>query len=132
MVFLAVFQKKKGKEGQGSAKESVLATWSAPERAQRSAFGCLHFFVHSRAPRPRYFREPLRGPPTHGVPSNNKKLENTVSESTVSNLGNSVSFFGLTEFRGANSVSSFQPIICVQMGTHRVSGRTHRVCRRTQ
>ena len=27
---------------------------------------------------------------------------------------NSVSFFGLTEFRGANSVSSFRPIICVQ------------------
>ena len=26
---------------------------------------------------------------------------------------NSVSFLGLTEFRGANSVSSFQPIICV-------------------
>ena len=26
---------------------------------------------------------------------------------------NSVSFSGLTEFRGANSVSSFQPIICV-------------------
>ena len=26
---------------------------------------------------------------------------------------NSVSFIGLTEFRGANSVSSFQPIICV-------------------
>ena len=26
---------------------------------------------------------------------------------------NSVSFFGLTEFRGANSVSSSQPIICV-------------------
>ena len=45
---------------------------------------------------------------------------------------NSVSFFGLTEFRGANSVSSFQPIICVQKRTHRVSGRTHRVCRRTQ
>ena len=26
---------------------------------------------------------------------------------------NSVSFLGLTEFRGANSVSSSQPIICV-------------------
>ena len=38
----------------------------------------------------------------------------------------------LTEFRGANSVSSFQPIICVQTRTHRVSRRTHRVCRRTQ
>ena len=45
---------------------------------------------------------------------------------------NSVSFSGLTEFRGANSVSSFQPIICVQARTHRVSCRTHRVCRRTQ
>ena len=45
---------------------------------------------------------------------------------------NSVSFSGLTEFRGANSVSSFQPSICVQMRTHRVSCRTHRVCRRTQ
>ena len=32
----------------------------------------------------------------------------------------SVSFSGLAEFRGANSVSSFQPIICVQTRTHRV------------
>ena len=45
---------------------------------------------------------------------------------------NSVSFSALTEFRGANSVSSFQPIICVPKRTHRVSRRTHRVCRRTQ
>ena len=45
---------------------------------------------------------------------------------------NSVSFLGLTEFRGANSVSSSRPIICVQTRTHRVSRRTHRVCRRTQ
>ena len=45
---------------------------------------------------------------------------------------NSVSFFGLTEFWGPNSVSSFRPIICVQTQTHRVSRRTHRVCRRTQ
>ena len=33
---------------------------------------------------------------------------------------NSVSFLGLTEFRGANSVSSAQPIICVPKRTHRV------------
>ena len=33
---------------------------------------------------------------------------------------NSVSFSGLTEFRGANSVSSFQPINCVSKRTHRV------------
>ena len=45
---------------------------------------------------------------------------------------NSVSFLGLAEFGGPNSVSSFQPIICVQTRTHRVSRRTHRVCRRTQ
>ena len=45
---------------------------------------------------------------------------------------NSVSFFGLAEFRGANSVSSSQPIICVQTWTHRVSRRTHRVCPKTQ
>ena len=45
---------------------------------------------------------------------------------------NSVSFSGLTEFRGANSVSSSQPIICVPKRTHRVFRRTHRVCRRTQ
>ena len=44
---------------------------------------------------------------------------------------NSVSFFGLTEFRGANSVSSSQPIICVPKRTHRVFRRTHRVCRKT-
>ena len=31
---------------------------------------------------------------------------------------NSVSFLGLTEFGGASSVSSFQPIICVQTRTH--------------
>ena len=45
---------------------------------------------------------------------------NTVSESTVSNA-NSVSFSGLTEFRRANSVSSFQPFLfCVPKRTHRV------------
>ena len=37
---------------------------------------------------------------------------NTVSGSTVSNTELS-EFSGLIEFRGANSVSSFQPIICV-------------------
>ena len=45
---------------------------------------------------------------------------------------NSVSFPGLTEFRGANSVSSSRPIIYVPKRTHRVFRRTHRVCRRTQ
>ena len=45
---------------------------------------------------------------------------------------NSVSFFGLTEFRGANSVSSSRPIICVQKRTHRVFRRTHWVCPKTQ
>ena len=45
---------------------------------------------------------------------------------------NSVSFLGLTEFRGANSVSSSRPIICVPKRTHRVFRGTHRVCRRTQ
>ena len=45
---------------------------------------------------------------------------------------NSVSFLGLPEFRGANSVSSSQPIICVPKRTHRVSRRTHRVCPKTQ
>ena len=44
----------------------------------------------------------------------------------------SVSFFGLTEFRGANSVSSSQPVICVPKRTHRVFCRTHRVYPRTQ
>ena len=51
--------------------------------------------------------------------------------SMVSNTPNSVSFSGLTEFRGGNSVSSSQPIICVPKRTHRVFCRTHRVCRRT-
>ena len=45
---------------------------------------------------------------------------------------NSVSFSGLIEFWGANSVSSSQPIICVPKRTHRVFCRTHRVCRGTQ
>ena len=45
---------------------------------------------------------------------------------------NSVSFLGLTEFRGANSVSSSRPIICVPKRTHRVFRGTHRVRRRTQ
>ena len=45
---------------------------------------------------------------------------------------NSVSFSGLTEFRGANSVNSSQPIICVPKRTHRVFRRTHRVCPKTQ
>ena len=44
----------------------------------------------------------------------------------------SVSFSGLTEFRGASSVSSSLPIIYAPKQTHRVSRRTHRVCRRTQ
>ena len=45
---------------------------------------------------------------------------------------NSVSFLGLTEFRGGSSVSSSQPFICVQKRTHRVFPRTHRVCPKTQ
>ena len=45
---------------------------------------------------------------------------------------NSVSFSGLTEFWGENSVSSSQPIICVPKRTHRVFRGTHRVCCRTQ
>ena len=56
---------------------------------------------------------------------------NTVSGSTVSNTELS-EFFGLTEFRGASSVSSFQPFICVPKRTHRVFRRTHRVCPKTQ
>ena len=40
----------------------------------------------------------------------------------------SVSFLGLAEFRGANSVSSSRPIICVPKRTHQVFRRTHRVC----
>ena len=44
---------------------------------------------------------------------------NTVSETTVQRTS-SVSSFALTEFRGENSVSSSQPIICVTMRTHRV------------
>ena len=43
-----------------------------------------------------------------------------------------MSFFGLTEFREASSVSSFQPTICVPKRTHRVFRRTHRVCPKTQ
>ena len=38
----------------------------------------------------------------------------------------------LTEFRGENSVSSSQPIICGPERTHGVFRRTHRVSRRTQ
>ena len=54
----------------------------------------------------------------------------TLSKSTVS--PSSVSFLGLTDFRGQSSVSSFQPVICVQKRTHRVFRSTHRVCHRTQ
>ena len=42
---------------------------------------------------------------------------NTVSESTVSNTKLS-EFLALTEFRGENSVSSSQPIVCVHEQTH--------------
>ena len=56
---------------------------------------------------------------------------NTVSGSTVSNTELS-EFLGLTEFRGASSVSSSQPIICVPKRTHRVFRRTHRVRPKTQ
>ena len=63
-----------------------------------------------------------------GVNSANTLLCDTLALSQP----NSVSFSGLTEFRGASSVSSFQPIICVQLRTHRVSGGTHRVSGRTQ
>ena len=53
---------------------------------------------------------------------------NTVLESTVSNTGLS-EFFGLTEFRGANSVSSSQPIIfCAKANSPSFFCRTHRVC----
>ena len=45
---------------------------------------------------------------------------------------NSVRFLGLTEFRGASSVSSSRPIICVPKRTHRVFRRTHWVCRRSE
>ena len=41
---------------------------------------------------------------------------------------NSVSLLAPTEFRGENSASSSQPIICVPNRTHRVFQRTHRVC----
>ena len=44
----------------------------------------------------------------------------------------SVSFLGLTEFRGENSVSSSRPILCLPKRTHRVFPRTHRVCPKTQ
>ena len=44
-----------------------------------------------------------------------------------------MSFLVLTEFGGASSVSSSQPIICVPKRTHRVFfRRTHRDCRKTQ
>ena len=49
---------------------------------------------------------------------------NTVSESTASNT-ELREFLALTELWAENSVSSSQPVICVQK-------RTHRVCRRTQ
>ena len=45
---------------------------------------------------------------------------------------NSVSFLALTKFRGENSVSSPQPVVCVPKRTHRVFRSTHRVCCRTQ
>ena len=45
---------------------------------------------------------------------------------------NSVSFLGLAEVRGENSVSSSRPISCVPKRTHRVFPRTHRVCPKTQ
>ena len=44
----------------------------------------------------------------------------------------SVRVLALTEFRGENSVSSSQPIICVPKQTHRALRRTHRVCPKTQ
>ena len=44
----------------------------------------------------------------------------------------SVSFLAFTEFRGASSVSSSRPVICVPKRTHRVFRRTQRVCRKTQ
>ena len=47
-------------------------------------------------------------------------------------IPSSVSLLAFTEFRGENSVSFSQPIICVPKRTHRVHRRTHRVCRRIQ
>ena len=44
----------------------------------------------------------------------------------------SVSFFALTELWGENSVSSSQPIICLQKRTHRFFVGTDRVCPKTQ
>ena len=43
-----------------------------------------------------------------------------------------IQLFALAEFRGENSVSSSQPIICVTKRTHRVFRRTHRVFAKTQ
>ena len=43
----------------------------------------------------------------------------------------SVRFMALTELRAENSVSSSQPMVCVQERTHRVLRRTHQVCPKT-
>ena len=53
------------------------------------------------------------------VGQNNTK-PNMASESTVSS-GELSECFALTELRGENSVSSSQPIVCVQNRTHQVS-----------
>ena len=47
-------------------------------------------------------------------------LENTVSESTVSDIQLNEFFLPLTEFQGESSMSAFGPFICGSKGTHRV------------
>ena len=103
----------------------------------RSSFGGVQNFSGRacslvRFPPPHTFCTP----PYHGPKRDGGELvgngPNTVSGSTVSNTELSEFCWGLTEFRGASSVISFWPIICVPKRTHRVFRRTHRVCPKTQ
>ena len=69
-----------------------------------------------------------------GLLDSRKRVEYSFGDSTESAVSNTElsEFFFLTEFRGENSVSSSQPMICVPKRTHRVFRRTHRVCPKTQ
>ena len=133
-----LFSKKQGLEGQGSS-------WNCPDHpipvfffASRNALSAAENSMSSSE------RAALRGPLRNHFEKRGGSQFWKCSGGFKSETGrirfrvvrfqtpNSVRFLGLTEFRGANSVSSSQPIICVPKRTHRVFRRTHRVCRETQ
>ena len=128
-----------GPVSMGLVRGAVFHNGGVPENSPLASMGHFPSLMGRFPTFMGHFPECLNGPFPSGNP-----LENSPSMRKASETGrirfrgvrfqtpNSVSFLGLTEFRGAGSVSSSQPIICVPMRAHQVFRRTHRVCRKTQ